>query len=56
MNWILDRYRAEPRVKTLAINYEPDNEVARALYASLGFQETGEIEHGEVVAVLHLSS
>jgi len=54
MHWILDHYRAEERVKAVGISYEPDNDVARKLYASLGFVETGEIFEGEVVAVANL--
>lgn len=54
MEWIVAHFRANERVKTVAINYEPDNEVARALYASFGFRETGEIDDGEVVAELLL--
>lgn len=33
-----------------ALSYDPDNSVARGLYASLGFVETGEVDEGEVVA------
>ena len=36
------------------ITYEPENEVAKNLYASFGFAETGEIVDDEVVAVLKL--
>jgi diamine N-acetyltransferase len=54
MNWILEKYRADERVQAVAISYEPDNEVARKLYASLGFQETGEIVDGEALALLKL--
>ena len=34
----------------LALSYEPENVVARDLYAGLGFVETGETEGDEVVA------
>jgi len=54
MNWILNHYRADERVKAVGISYEPENDVARKLYASLGFVETGEIYEGEVVAVANL--
>lgn len=54
MNWILEHYRSESRVKAIAISYEPHNETARKLYASLGFVETGEMEAGEALAVLNL--
>ncbi len=36
------------------ISYEPENEIARKLYASLGFEETGEMDDDEIVAVLKL--
>ncbi|HND49125.1 MAG TPA: GNAT family N-acetyltransferase [Anaerolineales bacterium] len=54
MNWMLEKYRADGRVRVVGISYEPNNEVARTLYANLGFQETGEIVDGEVLALLNL--
>lgn len=36
------------------LSYEPDNEVARTLYAKFGFEENGETDGDEVVAVLKL--
>ena len=36
------------------ISYEPENEIARKLYASFGFEETGEMCGDEIVAVLKL--
>lgn len=33
-----------------ALSYHPDNVVAKGLYASLGFVETGEVDDDEVVA------
>jgi diamine N-acetyltransferase len=54
MNWILDHYRQDERIKGIGISYEPENDVARKLYASLGFVETGEVDHGEVVAELQI--
>ncbi len=54
MNWILDHYRSDERIKGIGISYEPNNDVARKMYAALGFVETGEIEHGEVVAELQI--
>jgi diamine N-acetyltransferase len=38
--------------RSCALSYSPQNTVARALYQSLGFVETGEIEDGELVARL----
>lgn len=54
MNWMLEKFRADARVQVVGISYEPNNEVARKLYASLGFQETGEIMDGESLALLNL--
>jgi diamine N-acetyltransferase len=54
MQWILDHYRKDERVRRIGISYEPGNDVARKLYASLGFVETGEIFDGEVVAELQI--
>lgn len=34
------------------LSYEPENAVAKNLYTSFGFVETGEIDHGEAVAKL----
>lgn len=36
------------------LSYEPDNTVAKKLYASFGFEENGEMDEDEVVAVLKL--
>ena len=36
------------------LSYEPDNIAAKTLYASVGFQENGETDGDEVVAVLPL--
>jgi diamine N-acetyltransferase len=54
MEWMLETFRGDERIKTVGISYEPENEAARKLYASLGFAETGEMIDGEVVAVFHL--
>ena len=35
---------------------EPENEVARRLYESFGFVETGEMDGDEVIAVLKLET
>jgi diamine N-acetyltransferase len=36
------------------LSYEPENEVARQLYRSFGFTETGELDGEELIAVLRL--
>lgn len=52
MRLLLDRLRALPGCDQVAISYEPENEVARRLYANCGFRETGEVIEGETVARL----
>jgi diamine N-acetyltransferase len=52
MRLLLDRLRATPECDEVAISYEPENDVARRLYASCGFRETGEVLEGETVARL----
>ncbi len=41
---------ADPDCREVALSYDPDNAVARQLYARLGFVETGEREDDELVA------
>jgi diamine N-acetyltransferase len=53
MTWMLERFRGDDRIRAVGISYEPENEVGRKLYASLGFIETGMLGE-EVLAVLHL--
>ena len=36
------------------VSYEPENDVARKLYLSMGFEENGEMDGDESVAVLKL--
>jgi diamine N-acetyltransferase len=54
MEWMLELFHADERIKEVGISYEPENEGARKLYASLGFTETGRIIEKEVEAVLKL--
>jgi diamine N-acetyltransferase len=51
---LLEVFRADDRIKSVGISYEPENEGARKLYASLGFVEPGEMIDGETLAVLKL--
>jgi len=54
MNWMLECFRKDERIRNVSISYEPENNVARNLYASLGFVEYGEMIGEEVLAVLRL--
>ena len=54
MQQMLEIFRQDDRIHSVGISYEPDNEVARKLYAGLGFVETGKMLENETVAVLRL--
>ena len=50
MEAILDHLATKPGHREAALSYEPENTVARRLYASLGFVETRERAEDEFVA------
>ena len=54
MQKMIEIFRADERIQEVGISYEPANEGARKLYASVGFVETGEMVEDAVVAVLKL--
>ena len=54
MEKMLEIFRTDERIRTVGISYEPNNEAARKLYASLGFVETGEMMDDETAAFLQL--
>jgi len=54
MQLVLKSFREDERIRNVGISYEPENEVARKLYASLGFVEPGEMVDGETLAALKL--
>lgn len=54
MQWMLNSFWLDDKIKVVAISYEPHNEVARKLYVGLGFVETGRIVEGETEAMLNL--
>ncbi len=45
----------QPGCTGIALSVSPDNAAARALYASLGFVETGEVEDDGAELVLRLN-
>ena len=51
MQKMLEVFRADERILSVGISYEPSNEAARKLYASLGFVESGRILDGEAEAI-----
>ena len=56
MQLALDFIRTWPcgQAEYCSLSYEPENEVAAKLYRSFGFEETGDVDGGEVVALLKL--
>ncbi|GBF74455.1 GNAT family N-acetyltransferase [Paenibacillus sp. 598K] len=46
---VIKMLSAKPDCKQIRVNHVPHNTAANRLYKSLGFQETGEMEDGEVV-------
>ena len=52
----LDFIRTYPcgRAEYCWLSYEPENTVAKELYASFGFKETGDMDGEEIIAVLKL--
>lgn len=45
----------EHGMETIFISYDFGNDAAASLYRGLGFRETGEVKHGEIVAELRLN-
>jgi diamine N-acetyltransferase len=54
MRQVLDTLYSNERIQNVGISYEPENETARKLYASLGFMEPGELIENETLAILNL--
>ena len=56
MQKILEHIKTFPHGKAniVVLSYEPENTVAKKLYESFGFAETGEVEDGELVSKLVL--
>ena len=52
MEEIIRRLKAKPDCQEIFTSYEPDNDVAAKLYRSLGFEDTGRVEGGELVVRL----
>jgi diamine N-acetyltransferase len=50
----IDKLSAERGFNKFALSYARENQIARDLYFSIGFRETGEMEGEEIVARLNL--
>ena len=53
---LLPMLKQSPDSNGIKISCEPKNRTAERLYAQLGFRPTGDIEEGEVVALLQMES
>jgi diamine N-acetyltransferase len=54
MSEVVDRLKRVPGIRDIQTSFHPENQVAEALYASLGFARTGELVDGEVVVRIDL--
>lgn len=54
MEMLLERLKSVPGYAAILISFVPENTAAQRLYSSLGFQDTGEIDDGEIVYRLPL--
>lgn len=55
MQQIMEDLKQQPGCDAIYISFAPENDVARALYSSLGFADTGTVEDGEIVYKLMVS-
>jgi diamine N-acetyltransferase len=53
---VVDRLKRVPGIRDIQTSFHPENHVAEALYASLGFARTGEVVDGEIVVRTPLSA
>ena len=51
----IEMVRGENKFDMIHLDYVPGNEIARDLYASLGFRENGEVDDGEIIMTLPLT-
>ena len=49
MTLLIERLRSQAGYNAILISFVPGNDVAQKLYSDLGFQDTGEIDDGELV-------
>jgi len=54
MGLVIERMKAKAACREIYTSYVPENEAAGHLYRSLGFEPTGEVDHGETVMRLVL--
>jgi diamine N-acetyltransferase len=54
MQQVISLLKQAPECEKLYISFDPANDAARSLYASLGFEDTGRLEDDEVVYLLRM--
>lgn len=54
MQQLIQYFRDLPNCTEVFISFEPENHPAQKLYSSLGFEDTGRLEYGELVYRLAL--
>ena len=52
---VIDRLWNTPGCRRIRTSFKSTNAVAEALYESLGFRKSGEVDEGELVTILELS-
>lgn len=55
MTKILEHITSRNNCSEIFLSFEPENHIARKLYESFGFEDTGRIEEGEIVYKLKLN-
>jgi len=55
MSEAIDRLKREPGIREIRTSFVPENRAADALYSSLGFIRTSEVDGGEIVVRLELA-
>jgi len=53
---VMDRLRNTEGCVKIRTSFKPSNAVADALYESLGFRRTGEVDEGETVVILEVAA
>ena len=53
---VINEMKARYNKDNIYLSFEPENTVAQKLYESLGFVDTGRVEHGELVYCLEMEN
>jgi diamine N-acetyltransferase len=53
---VIEEIRKQYNPEAIFLSFEPENDIAKKLYVSLGFEDTGRVEYGELVYRLDLKN